>query len=77
VQRPAEQLCPAVQAVPQAPQFMASVCVFTHAVPQSIWPAAQAQRPAVQVCPVRQTVPHAPQLLLSVCVLMQALPHAV
>ena len=44
------QLCPAAQTAPHAPQFVALVCTFTHAPPQST-------SGAVHVTPVVEKVP--------------------
>jgi hypothetical protein len=76
VQVPLEQNCPDPHARPQAPQFVGSMDVLTHAVIPSIWqavvpcghmiPASMAvpvQVPFVQNCPNAQTLPHAPQFV--------------
>ena len=74
-QRPAVQVCPPVQALPQAPQLVASVCVFTQAPPQSVVPVAQAQAPAVQTRPIGQAVPQVPQFAASVWRFTQVRPQ--
>ena len=52
-QRPETQLIPVGQTVPQVPQLVLSVIVFTHAVPHIVSPLEQAQAPlALQVPPV-------------------------
>jgi B12-binding domain/radical SAM domain protein len=51
VHRPAEQVSPALQRVPQAPQLLVSVCVLTHEPPHEVVPDAQAQRPPEQPVP--------------------------
>jgi hypothetical protein len=71
-QAPAVQLCVAAHTVAQLPQWLRSVAVLTHVVPQSVRPAGHAQRPAAQVVPAGQRVPQAPQLLESVAVLTHA-----
>jgi hypothetical protein len=63
--------------VPQAPQLLLSVAVFTHAPPHEVVPAGQAQAPAAQLVPPVQALPQAPQLALSVDVSTQAPPQAV
>src|SRR5579883_940276 len=80
VQTPLTQGSPE-QTVPQAPQFLPSVCSLTQAPLQSVVPLAQfrLQAPLTQLgVPVPevgpgQTLPQAPQLLGSVCSLTQAL----
>jgi hypothetical protein len=79
-QTPAVQVPPVPQTLPHPPQFAASVCVFTHAVPQSVEVGAvqvMPHVPDVQVgVPVPavgpgQTVPQAPQLVALVVVSVQ------
>jgi hypothetical protein len=60
-QTPAVQLWPAAQALPQAPQFLVSVLVFTQTPPQATWPLGQVQTPAVQLWPAAQALPQPPQ----------------
>ena len=55
-----------MQALPQVPQFAASVCRFVQVFEQSVWPLAQAQAPLTQVCPLPQALPQVPQLAESV-----------
>jgi hypothetical protein len=63
-QLPLEHCWPAVQVVPQAPQFWPSVWVSTQRPPQSCSPERQLawQLPLEQLFPVGQTVPQLPQL---------------
>ena len=73
---PVWQVDPAAQAVPQAPQFMLSVCVFTQVGMaaigvQSVCPVGQVGRlvrhvPVWQVWPIEHALPHMPQLAESV-----------
>jgi hypothetical protein len=44
------QAVPPAQRTPHAPQWVASVWVFTHAPPQAVWPIAhdEPQAPALQ-----------------------------
>jgi len=83
VQAPFEQTLPLPQAVPQAPQFMLSVCAFTHALPHRVRPAGQAftQLPVTHVTepPLGgvQALPQAPQFWASLEVLTQAPLHFV
>ena len=55
-------------AAPQPPQFMASVCVFTHRRPHIVFGAMHpvVHAPAVQPLPVAHAWPHMPQLVASV-----------
>jgi len=57
------------QTMPQPPQFLVSVWVFTQAPLHSTCPLGQGivQTPRLQLVPCLQTEPHAPQLLGSVC----------
>jgi hypothetical protein len=60
---------PSPQSAPQAPQFLASVCVSTHLLPHATWPAGHWQTPAWQLPPVGQMLlplAHAPQWTASV-----------
>jgi hypothetical protein len=61
---PLLQTSVALQAVPQAPQLLASLLMFTHVPLQSVVPVAQPHFPAVQVWPVAHLVLQAPQLSL-------------
>ena len=71
---PLLQTCPAVQLVPQPPQFWTSVAVLMHAPlqhawvrgqhdppGQTAWPLGHWQLPLVQLLPPMQTFPQAPQ----------------
>ena len=58
------------------PQLELSVRASTHAVPQAVWPAGQAQLPATQVCAPPQTRPQEPQLATLVAVLTQTPPQS-
>jgi hypothetical protein len=60
------QVRPAVQALPQAPQFVALVCRFTHCVPHCVVPGPQTQRPALHTLPPVQITLQPPQLVLLV-----------
>ncbi len=56
---------------PHAPQWLASVAVFTHAVPQQVRPSVQVaqaavQRPPMQSRPAGQALSHPPQCARSV-----------
>jgi hypothetical protein len=66
MQRPPEQVCPVAHGAPHPPQWLASVMVFVHCVPQNIWPVGHEHEPIVQERPPLHTVPHAPQFMLSV-----------
>ena len=68
---PFTQLSPVGQSLPQAPQFLASVLVLTHAPLQAVRPLKQAHLPLIQAPPVRQAVRHPPQFLASFWVLVQ------
>jgi hypothetical protein len=57
-----EQIWPPVQAFPQEPQLLASVCRFTQLVPQSVVPLGQTQLPLEQIAPPVQALPQVPQL---------------
>ena len=75
-QTPLQQVWPAKQALPHAPQFASSVCRSTQAVPQSVgvgplqvmphMPATQVAVPVPTVGP-GQTLLHAPQFCASAC----------
>jgi hypothetical protein len=60
---PALHVWPAAQAVPHAPQSLASLARSTHACPHFARPAAQlaAQAPTLQTSPLAQVFPQAPQ----------------
>ena len=75
-QAPAVQVCVEPHAFMHAPQFCASVCVLTQAVPHKL-PLAHAHLPAVQVCPAPQALPQAPQFCAEVLVSRQAPPQEV
>jgi hypothetical protein len=60
VQEPWSQSCPVAQTVPHAPQFLASLEVSAHALPQSC-PTSHWQTPAMQVRPFPQAWVHDPQ----------------
>lgn len=64
-------------AVPQVPQFAASVWVLVHWPLHTVWPLAQPHCPALQLLPPVQALPQVPQFALSVCVLTQAPAHDV
>ena len=70
---PAAQTWPALQALPQAPQFLLSVCRLAQVPLQSVSPLWQerAHVPAAQTWPALQALPQAPQFLPSVCRLAQ------
>jgi hypothetical protein len=74
---PPEQDVPAGQALPQAPQFAASVAVFTQLEPQRVDPGAHPQAPFVQPLPAGHTLPQAPQLRGSLATFVQAPPQRV
>jgi hypothetical protein len=62
-----------VHLVPQAPQLLASVDVFTHAPLQSVCPEEQpVQEPLMHETPEAQVCPQEPQLFVSVCSLTHA-----
>jgi hypothetical protein len=77
VQTPALQTCPAAHALPQAPQFVASVVTLTHAPPQAVWPTGHVHAPALHELPPPHREPQAPQFSGSDCSCTQAPPHAV
>jgi hypothetical protein len=64
-----------VHAIPHIPQFIASVCVSTHAPPHTTPPLGQAHFPPSHAIPAGQAAPHAPQFIASVCVSTHAAPH--
>jgi hypothetical protein len=57
-----------LQACPQPPQLLLSVCVFVHVLPQSVVPPPHAQLPPEHVSPPVHAMPQPPQLLLLVSV---------
>jgi hypothetical protein len=72
---PPVQLWPLVQTLPQPPQLVESVWVFTQAPPQRVWPAGQPppwQRPLTQLWPAPQLFPQPPQLNGSICAFTHA-----
>jgi hypothetical protein len=70
---PPEQTELPLHRVPQEPQLVLSVCVFTHALPHCVSPAPQEQLPPLHVAPVGHWWPQLPQLNASVCMLTHAL----
>jgi hypothetical protein len=62
---------------PHAPQFDPSVAMFTHDMPQSVWPTGHTQRPPEHTGPTVHSLSHAPQWLLSDDVSVQATPHII
>jgi hypothetical protein len=59
---PPPQVSPAVQALPQPPQFCGSVCSSTQLVPQIVLGAGQVmQLPLTQLWAITQATPQAPQ----------------
>jgi hypothetical protein len=69
LQLPLQQLNPAAQTFPHAPQLLLSFVVSTQ-VPQQCVPLVQTQAPPEQVLPAPQTVPQVPQLFESVSTLV-------
>jgi len=63
---PPEQLCPALQALSQVPQWFTSVVTSMQAPPHDVWPAGHVHAPALQDCPAAQALPHMPQFNASV-----------
>ena len=76
-QRPAVQVDPPPQRVPQAPHEKFEVWRSTQNPPQLVVPVLHAHAPIVQVAVVPQVRPHAPQLLLLVWRLAQNPPQLV
>src|SRR5262249_45444645 len=64
LQVPAWQVSPAVQALPQVPQLLASFCVSTQALPHLVRlpPQTDAHVPPVHTSVEPQALPHMPQL---------------
>jgi hypothetical protein len=58
---PPVQVRGAAQVVPQAPQFLESVCSLTHALVQSACPPGQLQVLPLQVCAAAQALLQSPQ----------------
>jgi hypothetical protein len=73
MQAPYKQLVLPEQAVPHAPQFLASAVRSTHLPLHAVWPVGHAQTPAVHAPPVGQVVPHAPQFVVLARMSTQAL----
>jgi len=68
MQAPPTHICPAAQALPQEPQFIASRVVSTQLPPQSVCPASHMRIIAVHMpfmhdWPAVQALPQEPQLL--------------
>ena len=76
---PAAQVCPAAQAVPQAPQFATLVCTFTQRPLHCVWPAGHTvlHAPALHVDPAPHAWAQLPQFAASVCVFTHAPLHDV
>ena len=74
---PAEQDCPARQALAQEPQFLPSAIKLTHLPEQRVSPLGHLQAPAWQVWPPEHLVPQVPQFPLSFWVSAQTAPHLV
>ncbi len=77
---PAMHVCPEAQALPQPPQFVASVIVSVHTPAQRVWPAvlqgvSAAHVPPEHVWPEGHALPHAPQFIASVSTSMQVPPQ--
>ncbi len=70
---PAVQTSPALQRLPQAPQFWGSDWVLAQALAQVLSPVGhfKTHAPATQAIPTAHSLPQVPQLLLSVAVLTQ------
>jgi hypothetical protein len=62
---------------PQPPQFAASVCVSTHAVPQRVRPDGQSHTPPAHVWSVRHARLHPPQFAASELRSTQFVPQTV
>ena len=62
-QRPLRHVAPPVHAMPQPPQFAASVVMFTHALPQRSRPGVQYDwhDPAEHTWPAAHALPQRPQ----------------
>ena len=74
---PAEQERPLLHTVPHAPQFVALVIVFTHALLQNDWPVGHAHMLFAHERPPLHAMPHMPQLFASLVVFTHAPLHAV
>jgi hypothetical protein len=59
-QAPPTQICVALQAAAQPPQFFGLFCVVTQSPPQ-VWPPRHWHPPAAQVAPCAQPMLHLPQ----------------
>jgi len=77
LQLPFTQIWFAAHIVPQAPQLLVSIFVFTQAPPQRVSVIWQAHMPAVQREPPPQTIPQPPQFVGLVCVSTHWPLHAV
>jgi len=64
-QLPAEQDCPVVHVVAQAPQFLRSLLMSTQVPAQSVLPLGQRQSAWIHALPAPQVVPQCPQFLIS------------
>ena len=69
------QVTPALQLVPQLPQFWSLVVRLAQTPSQSVVPAAHPQAPLVQVRLAAQACPQKPQLAWSAWRFTQLLPH--
>ncbi len=75
-QRPATHEAIPGHALPHAPQFMGSLMVLTHRVPQMVdRVGGHSHREAWHVVPPPQGMPHAPQFALSLETSTQIVPH--
>jgi hypothetical protein len=74
---PLSQTWPAVQAVPQPPQWVGSVCVSTQRPEQSVSLPLQPHVPVLQVSPTAQVFPQPPQFSGSVFVSTHCAPQLV
>lgn len=63
--------------LPQPPQLLGSVCVFTHWPLQSVPAQVATQEPFWQLWPLVHAFPQLPQFCGSVWVFTQVLPHLV
>ena len=75
--KPRTQKSPAAQRIPQAPQFVGSLCASTHAFMQLVVPVGHAHTPAVHGTVPGHRLPQRPHWVRSVCVFTQAFRHAV
>ena len=67
VHEPFAQL-PPTHVVPQEPQLLELVCVFTHWPLHGVWFGGQTHCPPEQMRPPVQTLPQEPQFVASLCV---------